>query len=538
MAPARSVAASVVALGFAGTLTAPLPALAAPGCARAERYAAQSGAELLRIDRLDLKPGGRIADSRTKSSAGTGDKGADSEPDQADDSDPAPVGPDDVDSSVDPDDADDSETPAQPRPPRPRPAQPRAVQEKATGGQGGGAPQEAVSDVGLGNARSVLIAGAPVSSAGAARVLNGKVAGSAARNELVVQQAPPVQPKASERRTGPQRYGPLNVGAGALSARAVWKAGMECGSVEGPVSTASAEISRVAITGAGNGALIRVPEKISSRSGTALRRRAGTSQSVATASITAGRISLVDNEVRIRVLRSPQLTVTAGGKSRVDYRPAIVEIISRSGKQARLDTAGEYVDITLSDELRPLESTPAPLVPIGGLPLPTVPGLPVLSETENSPIPTGTDGSVMRISLGAVRQATDGAAIAAAATAIRVTVIRNDTTTDSKPSGVVADLGIGMLQAAAVAPGTSGGGTTGGGSTGGGTTGGGTGTGAPGAGSGAGAGPGTAVGTGTGDSGLPITGPRVASLLIAGAALVIGGVCAVVTTSRRRRRQP
>src|ERR1051325_9935940 len=56
MTPARSLAASVVALGFAGALTAPQPALAAPSsCEQAENFAAQSGAEMLRIDRLEVR---------------------------------------------------------------------------------------------------------------------------------------------------------------------------------------------------------------------------------------------------------------------------------------------------------------------------------------------------------------------------------------------------------------------------------------------------------------------------------------------------
>src|SRR3954471_20311778 len=56
MTPARPLAASVVALGFASTLTAPMPAFAAPApCERAENYAAQSGAELLRIDKLEVR---------------------------------------------------------------------------------------------------------------------------------------------------------------------------------------------------------------------------------------------------------------------------------------------------------------------------------------------------------------------------------------------------------------------------------------------------------------------------------------------------
>ncbi|GAA1586608.1 hypothetical protein [Actinoplanes couchii] len=545
MASARSMAASVVALGFAGPLAAPLPAVAAPGCARPERYAAQSGSELLRIDKLDLAPSGRIADSRTKiPSAGTGDQG-------------------------------------------------RPDEESA-----GAASREPVGDVGLGNTRSVLIAGAPISSAGAARVLQGKVAGTTARNELAVQQAPPTQSKASGRQTGAKEYGPVSVGTGALHARAVWNAAMNCGAGEREVSSSAAEISQFTLTGGGSGAMVRVPEKISSRSATALRQRAGISQTVATATMNAGRINLVDNEVRIRVLRAPLLTVSAGGKSRVDYQPAVVEVTTGGGKKAQLDTAGEHVDITLSDEMRPLESAPAPLVPIGGLPVPSVPGLPVLSRTENTPIPDGNSGSLMRISLGSVRQATDGEAIAAAVTAIRVTVLRNDDNPDSKPSAVVADLGIGMLQAAAVAPartagagagrpgtgtdrpgpgadgpgagvdrpgvgvdrpGMDGGRPGGGGDQlgddlpGGGTErpgfGLGSGTGA-GAGPGVGAGPGAGTDLGAGPdfvsgpdtavdpaTGLPLTGPRAISLVIAGAALILGGVGAVVVTSRRRRRQ-
>ena len=55
MTPARPLAASVAALGIAGVVGVPAPATAAPApCERAERYAAQSGAELLRLNRLTL----------------------------------------------------------------------------------------------------------------------------------------------------------------------------------------------------------------------------------------------------------------------------------------------------------------------------------------------------------------------------------------------------------------------------------------------------------------------------------------------------
>ena len=550
----RSVAASVVALGFAGTLTVPLPAFAAPEtCDSPEHYAAQSGAELLRIDRLELGSAvgnrrasedraGSTGDDDTDSSkprSGTGGEspaspsrtdgaspeptgthpGTSPSPSGTRRSDGSPSGSGTRGSDGDPAlsgtrgsgaTADDGEHTARTLPAR-----------EAAGGRGagevmgeahGGAPEQAVGDVGLGDVRSVLIADGPVNSAGAARILNGRVAGAAGDNDLVMQQAPPVSPKANERRTGAKRFGPVKVGAGAIMARAAWAAGMECDAAGGDTSTASAEISRVTITGGGSGALVRVPERISSRSGTALRQRAGTAQTVASATITAGRISLVDNEVRIRVLRAPELRVsmTADRQSRVDYLPAIVEVSSRGGKQTRLTTAGQHIDITLSEDMRPLESLPARLAPISEMPLPTVPNLPVLGEPESTSAPAGKPGSTLRVSLGNVRQAQEGDAIAARATAIRVSVVRNvDGGRDKAgpgPSGVVADLGIGMLEAAAVAP------------------------------KGSGSAPST--GSGAGVAGLPITGPRVITLIVAGAGLVLGGICAVALTSRRRRNEP
>lgn len=406
MTPARSVAVSVVALGLAGTL--PLPASAAslstapltrttaagtsPACGRPAHYAAQSSAELLRIDRLDLGSG---------TAAGSG-----------------------------------GET-------------------DSRGGPGDGGANPIVGGVGLGESRAVLIADGKVNSGSAARTLNGKVAGSKDRADLVLQKAPPVSPKATSRRTGSKRFGPMKVGDGKLSARAVWAQGMACGNAAGDTSSASTEISRVTLAGGGSAALARVPEKVTSRSGTAMRLHGGAPQSVASATITAGRISLADNEVRIRVLRAPQLRVsmTAAGRSRVEYQPAVVEVTEANSKRTRLTTPGDHIDITLSNEMRPLESLPPSLEPIGDLPLPKVSDLPV---TEQTPTPSDKPGSTLRISLGEVRQATRGNAIAARVTAIRVILTRNVDSTSprsgSARSNVAAELGIGRLTAAAVAP--------------------------------------------------------------------------------------
>jgi hypothetical protein len=95
MTPARPLA-SIVALGLAGVLIAPAPATAAPApCEQAERYAAQSGAELLRLRKLDLSPL-RSSGSGDPSSSGGADRssaggngsggGNDDSPDEGDQS--------------------------------------------------------------------------------------------------------------------------------------------------------------------------------------------------------------------------------------------------------------------------------------------------------------------------------------------------------------------------------------------------------------------------------------------------------------------
>jgi LPXTG-motif cell wall-anchored protein len=135
----------------------------------------------------------------------------------------------------------------------------------------------------------------------------------------------------------------------------------------------------------------------------------------------------------------------------------------------------------------------------------------------------------VRISLGAVRQASQAHAVAAKAAAIKV-AISVGSGSDSGPevqghkgyrgSAIVAELGFGVLEAAAVAPeapvstdvpgsGVSGGGISGGGVSGGGV-------------SGAG-------------GGLPVTGPQAGLIALGGAGLLVAGGAALVLTRRRRR---
>jgi hypothetical protein len=114
----------------------------------------------------------------------------------------------------------------------------------------------------------------------------------------------------------------------------------------------------------------------------------------------------------------------------------------------------------------------------------------------------------LRISLGAVRQASKGHAIAARATAIRMTVTLGAASDGRGTRGYGADprtpasldLGVGLLEAAAVAPERAAGGMSG------------------------------AAG------GLPITGPNVVGLAAAGAGLLLAGTAAVLVGRFRRTR--
>ncbi|GIF15132.1 hypothetical protein [Actinoplanes teichomyceticus] len=623
MTPARSMAASVAALGFAGALAAPLPALAAspevsaaaraasmpppgvaapgPGvspsrlaaaiggpvaagagragsaagragsaagriaparCARAERYAAQAEAELLRVQRLDLRgvpqreheggipegegrerpsttppestgpapeepgagtpaPGGGrppagsgTTDSAPPSPQSPGGSGGPARPDGPGGANGGPAdGPPSVngrpaDGPPDPAGARDGTGSNVSAPVAP----PAGRLVPATLGRRPGDRAPLIRGVGVGDARTVMIANAPVKSAAAGLVLNGRAPGAPAA-EQVLQQAPPSHPEPTEQHTGPGRFGPLQVGGGTVSAYARWETAMGCGAAGGEISRSATRLDSVTLTG-GNGELVRVPERMSSLSSTALNRRGGRAESVASATVNAGRIDLAGGRVRVRVLRAPTLRV---GMSAVDggevrYRPAVVEVSGSGLSGTRLDAPGDHVDVTLRDLGPVTESELVPVLPAGASPLPSIPGLPAPSTAKSgppgagAPAADGTGGVIVRVSLGEARQATKGRALVARATAIKVSVLRTAGAAGDgrKPSTVVADLGIGMLEAAAVTP-------------------------EPGERS---AGAGTRATRET----LPITGPPIGQLFITGAGLLAGGLCAFLLGGRQRRR--
>lgn len=541
MTPARSLAASVVALGFAGALTAPPPAYAAPApCERAENYAAQSGAELLRINRLELRTTGSERPADKSGTSPSGDDHSDSVRE-----DPVP-GPDSSSGSTDLGDP----------PPAGAPGSGKAATDEASedadsGGSGAGSVIGGVDDatkgdrravtgggriaaaspearasraggdalvtgVGLGEARTGLVADAQVNSAAMARMVDGQAAGKAALTEPLVQQAPPSNDRGAVRRTPASRVGPITVGTGELDAHARWDARMACGNTAGEAASAAASLNRMDILGGAGGALVRVPEKISSRSTTGLERRGNDPWTVASATVAAGRLCLAGDRVRVRVLRAPTLTasIATGSSGEVRYRPAVIEVSGPGITTKRLETVGDVVEVSLGDDLPAPESTSlGALSALDGvrsgspMPLPTVPGLPSLGAFDAESAPAPGPGTEVRISLGDVRQATRGNAIAARATAIKIAITQGSAGGRQSRQGyggkargsVVAEVGFGLLEAAVVAPEST---------------------------------PRTVAGT---TGGLPITGPQAALLAMGGLGLLVTGGVAVFLSVRRRR---
>jgi hypothetical protein len=491
-----------------------MPALGAPApCERAESYAAQSGAELLRIDELEVR---KAAPERPTTKPGRDEEDG---PSVLSDIDPTTDDPDDTDSLSEGigmfgtnllDLMDLSHVTV-------------SELDQSTGGSGGGAglPESSASstasDIGVGESRTALIGNSRINSAGYARVLD--AAGSKALSDPIIQQAPPSHEDPATRTTASGKVGPLALGKGEIAAHARWDAAMACGKTSGEASRADAALKNVSLLGSGSHALVRVPEKLASRSTTALERRGGEARTVASATATAGRIDLAGGKLRVRILRQPVLTAcmseSSGGE--VSYTPALIEVSGEGVATKRLSTAGDHVDVTL----RSLEAAPFPgldtLRKGAPLPLPIIPGIPKISSPHLESSDASGAGTKIRISLGEVRQAKKGRAIAAKATAVKVAISQgSDSDTDSDGRGsdtygsgtgdktsasVSMALGFGLLEAAAVAPEAHR----------------------------------KAVSSAGAAGGLPITGPRLDIMASVGVGLLAMGGAAVFLTMRRRR---
>jgi hypothetical protein len=382
-----------------------------------------------------------------------------------------------------------------------------------------------LSDVGVGEARTAMIAQARVSSAAYARLLDGQADGNAAVSKPVLQQAPPTNARAASRFVPGGKAGPLRFGSGKLAGHAQWEAAMACGRAVGETSRAEAQLTGLRL----QEGLVRVPQTLSSVSTTALQRQGDRARTVAEATMRAGRIELVGGKVRVRVVQAPTLStsMSAAEGGKVAYRPAVLEISGEGFATKRLDGAGDQVDITLSPDRHATESVPlsrltdmARLGKAAPLPVPPVPGLPAIPgaapQTESAP--TAATGTRLRISLGEVRHAVKGQAIAARATAVKISMTQVSGSPDRGEPGyggknrtkTTLTMALGLLESAAVSPANQ-----------------------P-------AGPAAVGDVGAGDAGgagggLPVTGPRLDRVAMVGGGLLLAGIAAVAVSMRRRR---
>jgi LPXTG-motif cell wall-anchored protein len=581
MTPARSLAASVIALGFASSLTPPTAAFAAPApCPSPENYAAQSGAEMLRIDRLAWHANSDLQRPSIKSSESASSSSGSSTSSSSSSSSPRSVVPPSSrrESASVTDTADgllgagagltDSDTGDSGRGvtgflsgtgdllksiTNGRVTGPGGRTDTSTGGQGGGGPVEtssgspdaSIGDVGLGETKSAMISEARTNAVAVGRMVDG----DGPLSELLVQTAPPnTDDKSKDTISG--TAGPFGFGRGTLGTHAQWQPAMACGNFVGEAAHSSAVLKHFDVLGGG---LAHAPNGISSLSSTSFATSAGERQSVATASIDAGRITLADGRVKLQVLQQPKLTVSAdsGSGGAVVYQPALVKVTWPGGRSKTLGTAGDSVDVSLDSPTssgsrgaydfcgsrgsgssdssaqneRPSESTSLSgspnldgLLPGAPLPVPSVPGLPSLGVPDAESAPSASNGVSVHISLGEARRATKDHAIAAKATAIKIAISEgctDDQGTEDRgkdgygdlTSSLVAQMSVGLLEAAALAPDATLADNT----------------------------PATATGT---SPALPITGPQAGMIAAGGVGLLTIGVLALLASRRRRRTLP
>jgi LPXTG-motif cell wall-anchored protein len=446
--PCAQAIATAAALAAVGALLTPLPALAAPApCDQAERYAAQSGSQILLLNAPGADP------------------------------------------------------------------------------------------LRLGDSASAMIAQAPVNAAAVARLAN------RGPSAPLVQQAPPGQEKPATRTVPPSAVDEHGIGTTTLTTRAHWDPRFACAAADGEITKASTSLGDL------GSPLLSVRGNPESRSTTALR---GDSTAVATATLTPGDISLLDDAVHVSIVRGPTLRARMSTKDggKVTYSPAVIEVTGPGHGPTRLTTPGDHLDLTIPASPPALPPDPDPAGPStfdgsaapdgsagsslgsvrGGagawdvaalpaslasdreeaLPLPEVPGLPRVDAPATESAPAAGPGTRVRVLLGAPRQATDGRAIAARATALTITVVQKPGDGYAKPRTTTVSLG--TLEAAAVAP-------------------------EPGslpAGQ-ADAVPGDRPSPGGTTGGLPITGPATATIASTGLAMILTGAAALFLTRRRKR---
>ncbi|MEV0394528.1 hypothetical protein [Polymorphospora rubra] len=421
-----------------------------------------------------------------------------------------------------------------------------------------GLPLGPVADVRLVSANSGLNAQAEVNSGAAARLLEADLLGInlplGPLTRPLHQQAPPTNAEPATRALARADLGVLSLGVGELKAHAQWDEAMACGKKVGQTTLSSASIaSAKVLPGPFGRALVSVPNNLSSTSTTGLAEEGGAVRSVGAASIGVSEVRLFagsSSEIVVKVIKPPTLRVTTAGtrdSATVQYDAPILEVSAAGIASARIESPGEYVDLALPARTLGLpgaraaaESGNVPLVgtnPLDGLlkdldpdqqartgaaagPLavPGVPGLPGLPELppageiiggipERLPV-LGGDLALVRLSIGKLEQQITDQAVHANAASLRLQVLSGPPSRDANGNTErrsVVDVGVGLLQAAAVAPVPA-----------------------------ASPGPSTPPPAAGGGGGLPVTGVNVGVLAGAGALLLAGGGGLLLAGRRRR----
>jgi hypothetical protein len=216
-----------------------------------------------------------------------------------------------------------------------------------------GRDDKPIKNVGVGDVKSALVAQSAVNAAALGRVLDGD---AAALTEVLQQTAPPTNRKPERRAHAATEAGPFSLGASELSVHAQWDPRMACGSVAGEATRAETELRRAGVLTDGGAALVRVPGRVSGLSTTAMERRGPAARAVAAASMAGGKVELLGGAVVIKVVKPPSLLATMSGADggEVRYKPAVVEVSGEGFETARLDAAGDNVELRLDENGEPV----------------------------------------------------------------------------------------------------------------------------------------------------------------------------------------
>ncbi|MEV1287776.1 LPXTG cell wall anchor domain-containing protein [Micromonospora sp. NPDC049679] len=327
-------------------------------------------------------------------------------------------------------------------------------------------------------------------------------------SQTVYQQAPPAHAHPATANALERDLGVLSLGVGDLKAHATWIDGMECGQESGDATMSSSTIADLSVLpGPGGQALVRLPSNLTSSTATGLTSRNDVVSSVATASIGLAEIRLFagsPSQVTVKVIKPPKLTVSTAGSrasATVEYTSPVLEISGPNIPTQRLDAPGKTIDLALPTSLagaaearslarteklpllggNPLDQVIKGLSPneVAGarskatsnapLPLPNLPKLPLLPELAPAgqaiggaaAAPAEGELSIVRLSLGELEKQITDQAVRAQAASLRLQVITaGENAGSDTDSASVVDLGVGLLDAAAVAPLDEGGGVS------------------------------------------------------------------------------